>query len=179
MKVQVQARTGAADARLKGYAQAKLERLGRHFEHILEARLDLGTEKNRSLENRKVAHLTVHVHGTILKAEQTADAMQEAVDLVIDKMDRQISKFKEKVQDKGQARQAALQRGPMPPGRPAPPDARVKRFHLHPMRTEEAQAEMEKLGHTFFVFWNREAAEFNVIYRRRDGSTGRIEAVLP
>jgi hypothetical protein len=44
---------------------------------------------------------------------------------------------------------------------------------------EEAQAEMEKLGHTFFVFWNREASEFNVLYRRRDGSTGRIEAVLP
>lgn len=178
MKVQVQARTGAADARLKAYAQAKLERLGRHFDHILETRLDLSTEKNRSLENRKVAHLTVHVHGTILKAEQTADAMQEAVDLVIDKMDRQISKFKEKVQDKGQARQAAL-RKPTPQGRPAPAEARVKRFHLRPMGTEEAQAEMEKLGHTFFVLWNRETSEFNVIYRRRDGSTGRIEVILP
>ncbi len=179
MKVQVQARTAAADRRVMAYAQAKLERLGRHFDQILEARLELATEKNRSLENKKVAHLTVHVNGGILKAEQKADEMQEAVDLVLDKMDRQISKFKEKVQDKGKARQAALQWKPAPVGRPAPGDARVKRFHLRPMMPEDAQVEMEKLGHTFFIFWNQETSECNVVYRREDGSTGRIEAVLP
>ncbi len=179
MKVQIQARTAEADRRVQTYAQAKLERLGRHFDQILVARLDLATEKNRSLENKKVAHLTVHVNGAILKAEQTASEMREAVDLVLDKMDRQISKFKEKVQDKGKARQAALQWKPAPLGGPARPEARVKRFHLRPMPPEDAQVEMEKQGHTFFLFWNRETAECNVLYRRQDGSIGRLEAVLP
>jgi putative sigma-54 modulation protein len=179
MKVQVQARTAEADRRVKAYAQAKLERLGRHFDQILEARLDLATEKNRSLENKKVAHLTVHVNGHILKAEQTAGDIREAVDLVVDKMDRQVSKLKEKVQDKGKARQAAMQWKPAPLGTRALPVARVKRFHLRPMTADEAQAEMERLRHSFFIFWNQETSECNVLYRRSDGSTGRVEAVLP
>ncbi len=179
MKVHVQARTAEADRRVQAYAQAKLERLGRHFDQILEARLDLATEKNRSLENKKVAHLTVHVNGHILKAEQTAQDIREAVDLVVDKMDRQVSKLKEKVQDKGKARQAAMQWKPARLGPPPAPKARIKRFHLRPMSAEEAQGEMEKLGHSFFIFWNRETSECNVLYRHPDGSLGRLEAVLP
>src|SRR2546427_6281088 len=102
MEILIQAKKSAADPQMKAYAQAKLEKLTRHFDHILQARMELGTEKNKSLETMKVAELTVHVTGrtgNILKAVQSAGHMNEAVDLVIDKMDRQIRQHKEKLKD--------------------------------------------------------------------------------
>jgi len=72
MQILIQAKKSVANAELKAYAQAKLEKLGRHFDHVLEARMELETEKNKSLESLKVAVLTVHVTGrtgNILKAE--------------------------------------------------------------------------------------------------------------
>jgi len=114
MEILIQAKKSAADPQIKAYAQAKLEKLARHFDHILEARMELGTEKNKSLENMKVAELTVHVTGrtgNILKAVQSAGHMNEAVDLVIDKMDRQIRHHKEKLKDHRRPRP--------PPRRPA------------------------------------------------------------
>src|SRR5438874_7151677 len=111
MEILIQAKKSAADPQIKAYAQAKLEKLARHFDHILEARMELGTEKNKSLENMKVAELTVHVTGrtgNILKAVQSAGHMNEAVDLVIDKMDRQIRQHKEKLKDHRRAKTAAV-----------------------------------------------------------------------
>jgi len=120
MEILIQAKKSAADPQIKAYAQAKLEKLARHFDHILEARMELGTEKNKSLENMKVAELTVHVTGrtgNILKAVQSAGHMNEAVDLVIDKMDRQIRHHKEKLKDHRRAKPAVLAaQAPATPG---------------------------------------------------------------
>src|SRR2546421_11357483 len=121
MEILIQAKKSAADPQIKAYAQAKLEKLARHFDHILEARMELGTEKNKSLENMKVAELTVHVTGrtgNILKAVQSAGHMNEAVDLVIDKMDRQIRHHKEKLKDhrRGEAADPPAPTPPPPPG---------------------------------------------------------------
>src|SRR5205085_11075950 len=93
MEILIQAKKSAADPQIKAYAQAKLEKLARHFDHILEARMELGTEKNKSLENMKVAELTVHVTGrtgNILNARQTAGHMNQPCDLVLFKMRRQL-----------------------------------------------------------------------------------------
>src|SRR2546425_10387949 len=100
MEILIQAKKSAADPQIKAYAQAKLEKLARHFDHILEARMELGTAKNKRLENMKVAELTVHVTGrtgNILKAAQSAGHMNEAVDLVIDKTDPQSRHHKEQL----------------------------------------------------------------------------------
>ena len=109
MEILIQAKKSAADPRIKAYAQAKLEKLTRHFDHILEARMELSTERNKSLEDVKVAELTVHVTGrtgNILKAVQSAEHMNEAIDLVIDKMIRQIRQHKEKLKDHRHAKAA-------------------------------------------------------------------------
>ncbi|HEV2014584.1 MAG TPA: ribosome-associated translation inhibitor RaiA [Candidatus Dormibacteraeota bacterium] len=182
MEILIQAKKNAADPRIKAYAQAKLEKLTRHFDHILEVRMELGTEKNKSLENMKVAELTVHVTGrtgNILKAVQAAEHMNEAVDLVIDKMDRQIRQHKEKLKDHRRSRPAA-------PQSPAAGSAavrqngvaKIKRFKMKPISEEQARQQMQELGHAFFLFLNEDSQELNLLYRRNDGTLGLVEADL-
>jgi len=185
MEILIQAKKSAADPQMKAYAQAKLEKLTRHFDHILEARMELGTEKNKSLENMKVAELTVHVTGrtgNILKAVQSAEHMNEAVDLVVDKMDRQIRQHKEKLKDHRRSRPAAdiAQGSAAPASDPVRPNgvARIKRFKMRPMSDDHARDQMDELGHTFFLFLNEDSQELNLLYRRRDGTLGLLEADL-
>ncbi len=184
MEILIQAKKSAADPQIKAYAQAKLEKLARHFDHILEASMELGTEKNKSLENMKVAELTVHVTGrtgNILKAVQSAGHMNEAVDLVIDKMDRQIRHHKEKLKDHRRAKPAVLAaQAPATPGAQVRPNgvAKIKRFKMRPMSDEQARDQMEELGHAFFLFLNEDTQELNLLYRRHDGSLGLVEADL-
>jgi putative sigma-54 modulation protein len=181
VQILIQAKKSAADPQMKAYAQAKLEKLARHFDHVLEARMELGTEKNKSSENLKVAELTVHVSGrtgNILKAVQSADHMNEAVDLVIDKMDRQIRDHKERLKDHRPARAEAPPARSSRNGRPANGVAKVKRFKLKPMTVEQASEDMDELGHSFFLFLNEDSQELNVLYRRHDATLGVVEADL-
>ncbi|HYM49755.1 MAG TPA: ribosome-associated translation inhibitor RaiA [Candidatus Limnocylindrales bacterium] len=180
MKILIQARDGATDPRIKAYAQAKLEKLARHFDHVLEARLELGTEKKKSVESRKVAELTVHMAGrggAIRKAVQEAEHVREAIDLVIDKMDRQIRDHKERLK---RHRPTAPVEALAPALEPARANgvAKIKRFKLKPMSEGQAQEEMRSLDHSFFVFLNEDSQEVNVLYRRTDGSLGLVETDL-
>jgi putative sigma-54 modulation protein len=181
MEILIQAKKNAADPRIKAYAQAKLEKLTRHFDHILEARMELGTEKNKSLENMKVAELTVHVTGrtgNILKAVQAAEHMNEAVDLVIDKMDRQIRQHKEKLKNHRRARPAAQSSAAASATVRPNGVAKIKRFKMKPISEEQARDQMQELGHAFFLFLNEDSQELNLLYRRNDGTLGLVEADL-
>jgi len=184
MEILIQAKKSAADPQMKAYAQAKLEKLTRHFDHILEARMELGTEKNKSLETMKVAELTVHVTGrtgNILKAVQAAEHMNEAVDLVVDKMDRQIRQHKEKLKDHRRSKSASAIAEPPDAATSAVRSngvAKIKRFKMRPMSDDQAREQMDELGHTFFLFLNEDSQELNLLYRRRDGSLGLLEADL-
>jgi putative sigma-54 modulation protein len=185
MEILIQAKKSAADPQMRAYAQAKLEKLTRHFDHILEVRMELDTEKNKSLETMKIAELTVHVTGrtgNILKAVQSAEHMNEAVDLVIDKMDRQIRQHKEKLQDHRRGRPAAVipQASPGSATSAVRPNgvARIKRFKMRPMSDDLARERMEELGHAFFLFLNEDSQELNLLYRRQDGTLGLVEADL-
>jgi ribosome hibernation promoting factor len=185
MEILIQAKKSAADPQMKAYAQAKLEKLTRHFDHVLQARMELGTEKNKSLETMKVAELTVHVTGrtgNILKAVQAAEHMNEAVDLVIDKMDRQIRQHKEKLKDHRRNKPAGVVAQPSAASvttavRPNGV-ARIKRFKMKPMSDDQARDQMEELGHAFFLFLNEDSQELNLLYRRHDGTLGMLEADL-
>jgi putative sigma-54 modulation protein len=183
MEILIQAKKNAADPRIKAYAQAKLEKLTRHFDHILEARMELTTERNKSLEDVKVAELTVHVTGrtgNILKAVQSAEHMNEAVDLVVDKMDRQIRQHKEKLKDHRHARPAAAVQAPSPSTDAVRPNgvAKIKRFKMKPISEDQARDQMDELGHAFFLFLNEDTQELNLLYRRHDGTLGLVEADL-
>ena len=183
MEILIQAKKNAADPRIKAYAQAKLEKLTRHFDHVLEARMELSTERNKSLEDLKVAQLTVHVTGrtgNILKAVQSAEHMNEAVDLVIDKMDRQIRQHKDKLKNHRHAKPAAAAQAATTSTTVVRPHgvAKIKRFKMKPISEEQARDRMNELGHAFFLFLNEDTQELNVLYRRNDGTLGLVEADL-
>ncbi len=184
MEILIQAKKNAADPQMKAYAQAKLEKLARHFDHILQARMELGTEKNKSLETMKVAELTVHVTGrtgNILKAVQSAEHMNEAVDLVVDKMDRQIRQHKEKLKDHRRSKSAAAVGQTSAEATSAVRSngvAKIKRFKLKPISEGQARDQMNELGHAFFLFLNEDTQELNLLYRRNDGTLGLVEADL-
>ena len=181
MEILIQAKKSAADHQMKAYAQAKLEKLTRHFDHILQARMELGTEKNKSLETMKVAELTVHVSGrtgNILKAVQSAEHMNEAVDLVVDKMDRQIRQHKEKLKNHRRSKPAAAIGQTSSEAVRSNGVAKIKRFKMRPMSDDQAREQMDELGHAFFLFLNEDSQELNLLYRRHDGSLGLLEADL-
>ena len=82
---------------LREYAEAKVRRLDRHFDRIIDARLELDVAGNHSQDPAKVAELHVHVNGGVLQGKVTAHGLQEAVDLVIDKVDVQLRRRKERL----------------------------------------------------------------------------------
>jgi putative sigma-54 modulation protein len=84
---------------LRTYAEGKVRRLDRHYDRILDARLELDLAARKSLDPPKVAELLIHVHGAMVKGKATAQRMQEAVDLVVDKVDEQLRRRKERIKD--------------------------------------------------------------------------------
>ncbi len=116
----------------------------------------------------------------MIRAEERAADMKVAVDAVVDKLDKQIRRYKDKQVRKRRvnALQTAQELEPETAMEPAPQIVRRKRFKTLPMSPEEAIEQMELLGHTFFLFLNQDTDELNVVYRREDGNYGLLEPQL-
>jgi putative sigma-54 modulation protein len=182
-KVEVQARNLSMGQRLEEYVTKKSEKLDRYLPSIEETRVELSFVKSaRSATDRYVAQITVRGKGFILRTEERADDIRAAFDTSLDKMQRQIERYKGKhYHGRGDGRSAAE----VVPPEPLPIEeeeelepiiARRKKFTLLPMNEAEALEQMKLLGHdNFFIFYNAEANKINVLYRRRDGSYGLIE----
>jgi putative sigma-54 modulation protein len=102
--------------------------------------------------------------------------MKASIDQLVDKLERQVTRYREKRQRKGSRRDGVA--AEQPPGLPMEGDGMIvktKQFPVKPMTPEEAVLQMELVGHDFFVFRNAESDEVNVVYRRRDGAYGLIE----
>ncbi len=163
---------------LREYAERKLSRLDRYFYRPLTAQVTLTAEKGRH-----IAEVTVPLDGLVLRGEEASEDMYASIDAIIDKLERQIHKFKTRINRKlrreGTARglvtEAAGPGGPAEAEEEPLPVVRTKRFPVKPMEPEEAILQMNLLGHDFYVFENAGTAEINVVYRRRDGGYGLIE----
>jgi putative sigma-54 modulation protein len=187
---------------LEDYAKKKVNRLDRYLPNITTVRVDLAHEHTRRGEDRVSAQITVyHARGAILRAEEhvMGDATV-AIDKAIDKMYRQIQRFKSKRRRKGAERFVAsieelniaedipdveefveeyeYSNGSTPSGEsaleilPRSPIERRKEIDLIPMSDLEAIEQMELLGHTFFMFLNATTEQVNVLYRRANGGYG-------
>jgi len=174
MEVSIFSRNMEVTPRLRDYVEQKVGKLDRYLPLIDDARIDLTKENTRSAAHRQVAQLTVRVRGTILRAEERTQDMFASIDAVLDKMYRQIARYKGKRQDRWQTATETL-----PIEEPVEATVgeivRVKRFDVRPMVPEEAIEQMELLGHSFYIFLNADEDALNVVYRRKDGNYGLLQ----
>jgi putative sigma-54 modulation protein len=180
MEVLIRGKNIDVTPRLEEYVESKAARLGRKLGTITEVRVDLAVENTRSNSDSQVAQFTVHSKRTILRAEERSDDMFASIDAVIDKLHRQIERYKGRRQQRyrGGDTDLGLEAEPVVE-EPVREIVRAKRFDVHPMSPEEAVEQMELLGHDFFLFYNPEEAGINLVYRRRDGNYGLLYPVLP
>jgi putative sigma-54 modulation protein len=171
----------------RAYIEGKLGKLDRYLDNITKAEVELSREKTKTANDRLVVQVTLTVNGTILRAQEKSADFKSAVDTVADVVQRQIDHYKGKhwySRERGPSKRQAAAAGTEPLSvedieeEEAPRIARVKRFAMKPMSTEEAVEQMELLGHGFFVFLNEATGQVSVLYRREDSSYGLIEPEL-
>jgi putative sigma-54 modulation protein len=167
---------------LKEYVEKKLSKLERYFEAPLTSEVNVTLSVIKDLHSIEV---TIPLPGVLLRAEERNNDMYASIDLVLDKLERQIRKHKTKVNRK--YRQEGGLRTLFKETFEASAAARIyededelevvrtKRFTLKPMDVEEAILQMNMVGHNFFVFSNSDTEEVNVVYKRNDGKYGLIE----
>jgi putative sigma-54 modulation protein len=185
-KIEIVARNMRLTDNLKEYIEKKVDKLERYLQEIEEIRVEVTHAKSaRSAADRQVAQLTVHGRGFILRTEERADDVHAAFDTALDKMQRQIERYKGKRnRGRGDGRSAAEVAEEEIPvdeetGELLPMIARRKKFAVLPMDEDEAVEQMRLLGHdNFFIFFNPGQNAIQVLYRRRNGTYGLIEPVV-
>ncbi len=175
MRINVRGRNMNITPALQEYVEKRLNRLDKFFNSPLEAQVTLDVIK----ENH-IVEVTISIDGLLLRGEEATDDMYSSIDLVLDKLERQIHKYKTRINRK--LRQKGI-KGLNEKHFPAQAEAeerepivvKTKRFVIKPMPLEEAILQMNLLGHDFFVFNNAETEDMNVLYKRKDGNYGLIE----
>ena len=177
MRLQVKGKNVEVNDSLKSYAQAKLGKLERHLSESARLELELAVEKNPSIAENQVAEATIWTKGPVLRARETSTDMKASIDLLVEKLERQAQRYREK-RRRSNARgnhDAAAETIPVVPDEAAPVIVKTKQFAFGAMKPEEAVEQLELVGHDFFVFLNADSEQVNVVYRRRDGNYGLIE----
>jgi putative sigma-54 modulation protein len=172
---------------LRKYVEKKIGRLDRYLPNIIDGRIELTVDEGaRAAEDRQIAQVTLRTKNATLRAEEASGDMFASVDAVFEKMQRQADRYKRKRWAKRSevlvAEPAELEslEGEAAEGEEEEhlAIARVKRFPMTPMDEVEAIEQMELLGHDFFVFYNVNANQINVLYRRKTGDYGLIQPEL-
>lgn len=185
LKVDIFSKNMELTDRVNDYVTKKVGKLDRFMTGVDETRVDLAYVKSaRSASDRQVAQITIRGKGFLLRTEERADDIFAAFDAALDKMQRQMERTKGKRdRGRGDGMPAALVPdivSPLPVEEEEAAEKAVvvrrKQFTLTPMDELEAIEQMRLLGHdSFFVFYNANTNEINVLYQRRDGNYGLIE----
>lgn len=175
---------------IRDYVELKVGKIEKYFDEVPEANAHVNLKVYSDRQGK--AEVTIPLPNIVLRAEETSPDLYGSIDLVSDKLERQIRKYKTKVNRKFRRQTAEL------------PDAispdlveetsnldselngeadegsdirivRTKRFDLKPMNAEEAVLQMDMLGHSFFVYLDGETESTNIVYKRDDGDYGLIE----
>ena len=152
---------------LKTAVEDKLGKLERYFTPDTEVIVTLSVEKER-----QKLEVTIPMKGNIIRSEQVSNDMYVSIDLVEEVIERQLRKYKNKIVDKQQAA-ANFQKEYEEDDEVK--IIRTKKFGIKPMYPEDACVQMELLGHNFFVFFNAETEQVNVVYKRKGNTYGLIE----
>ncbi|MBN2303304.1 MAG: ribosome-associated translation inhibitor RaiA [Anaerolineae bacterium] len=187
MELKIHARNVDVTAQLQDHVEKKVSKLDRYLPNIQEVRVDLAIERRKQGLDQCIAQLTVrNTRGVILRSEEKRQTdIYAALDIALDKMYRQIQRYKGKRKRKGTGRFGVTE-AELAAMEPLPLEVeeeeeeklaivRRKQIALVPMSEDEAIDQMELLGHDFFVFYNAETARVGVLYRREDGNYGVLE----
>lgn len=173
MNVLVRGRNVDVTNALKEYVEKRVGKLSKFLDDLDEATVVMQVEG----DSHKV-EVTVPYNGVILRGEEATGDMYSSIDLITDKLEKQIEKYKGKL---SRRRSPNGQKGGAGAGAryadedDGPQLVKTKRFAIKPMPVDEAVMQMNLLGHTFFVFSNAETEQVNVVYKRKDGNYGLIE----
>ena len=156
---------------LRAHVEKKIGKIGKYFEENIEAQVTLSVEKGAHV----VEAMLLLNGGMLIRAEEKSPDMYASIDMVVEKLERQIRKYKTRIN-----RKARLVGGIIgEEGKSVEEDesriVKTKRFPIKPMLPDEAVLQMNLLQHDFYVFINAETNEANVVYRRKDGNYGLIE----
>ena len=169
---------------LKNYAREKVERVNKYLDKATEAHVTLSVE--RHLHH---ADISIHSGNYLLRGREKSEDMYASIDLAMDKIEKQLKRYKEKLKHHhGRDRQHHHQKyvkhhvleglGSVTEIAPEQSQKVVKtnEFLTRPMSTDEAIMQMDLMNNDFYVFTNSTSMEMNVVYHRKDGTIGLIEA---
>lgn len=190
MELTVHGRNLEVNDVIRGYVAKKVDRLERYLPQIREVRAELTQRETRSADDRFTAQMTLWSNGQILRAEESTSDIFASIDATIDKMSKQVRRFKGRRFDSKRRASAAVSMEAEMNDPALPPEeeelaiavgkiVRRKEFILQPMSEEDALEQMELLGHDFFIFINPDVNAINVLYRRRDEHYGLLQPQMP
>ena len=173
MKITITGRNLSLTDGLKNGVEKKLGKLDKFFQAETPCNVTLSTQKDM----QKI-EVTIPVKGSVIRAEEATEDMYQSIDLVVDVLERQIRKYKNKLIQRHQA--GSDFSSEFIDEKPAQDEeeikiVRTKHIDLKPMTAEEACLQMELLNHNFYVFLNAETNTVNVVYKRHDDTYGMIE----
>ena len=162
---------------LKSYAEEKLERVKKYIDEPVVAQVFMTVEKIRH-----TVEVTLTAKGITIKASEETNDMYSATDAVLDKIERQLRRYKERIKDhkpaaesRGRQIQKSIVQAESIERQAEPVVIRTKTFSIKPMSVDEAVMQMDLLHKDFLVFTDASTEHINVIYRRKDGNYGLIE----
>jgi putative sigma-54 modulation protein len=173
MQVTVVGRNIEATDALKQYATEKFSRLDKYLPKTVQMIITLSVVK----KVHHIAEAVIKSNGLLIQASEETEEMYAAIDLLVEKIERRVRRYKEKLVD----HKHQTSRGEVPAAEPEdriPQIIKTKRFDLKPMLPEEAVMQMELLDKDFFIFSNAGSGQVNVIYKRKDGNVGLIEPAV-
>lgn len=170
MKVNIKGRNIEVTDALKNYIEKRLNKFNKFLTDLTEVVVTVSTEKF----THKIDVL-LKVNGHLIQAEGKTEDLYSAVDQVVEKLEKQVLKYKEKVQNKYKKDAVKYPSASPESAETAKRIVKFKKFDLRPMVPEEAVDQMELLDKDFFIFLNSFTGDVNVVYRRKDGNYGLIE----
>lgn len=186
MKLLIQGNNITVTDSIHDYVQEKLEKAVKHFQNITtKVDVHLSVARNARINDKHKAEVTVYANGTVIRAQEGSENLYASIDLVSDKIARQLRKYKEKHlrknHDHDDIEELAMETpivdnliGDREPELPAE-SVRMKYFAMLPLTIEEAYEQLQLVDHDFYMFKNSATGEINVIYIRNHGGYGVIQ----
>jgi len=190
MKLVIQGKNIEITDAIRDYVEQKILKAVSHFKHLTnEVDVNLSVAKNPRISSKQSAEVTLYVDGAVVRAEESSENLYASIDLVANKISRQLRKYKEKRNNRKhsspvKATEAYLNQPPstdvcqvLNNNEPQLPEGvlRSKYFAMPPMSVAEALEQLVLIDHDFYVFLNEATDEINVVYERNHGGYGLIQ----